>query len=492
MLFNSYLFILGFLPVALTIFFWLGGRGWLNAATCWLVLASLVFYGWWHPPYVVLVVGSTLFNFMAGRWIAAGQGRTRKGLLTVAVSANLLLLGYYKYAGFLVGVAGQVSGSSFEFDTILLPLAISFFTFQQIAYLVDVYRDETEEYSLLHYALFVTFFPQLVAGPIVHHKEMIGQFVQAAVYRLNPLYLAAGMTLFFIGLFKKVVIADSVEPFATRVFDLAQVGIPITLLDGWGGALAFTLQLYFDFSGYSDMALGLALMIGIRLPVNFLSPYQAVNIIDFWRRWHITLSRFLREYLYFPLGGNRKGTLRRYVNLLLTMLLGGLWHGAAWTFVVWGGVHGLMLVINHGWHALRRRLGHDLSRSTVWGRGLGRLLTLLAVTAAWVLFRADNFQVATTVLAGMAGQHGLGSMVGARTLIGPLAWAMLAGLLAMVLILPNSWQLMARLLAPDRGTATPSRWHWRPTLAYGAATAIMMVVALSRVYQTDEFIYFQF
>ena len=289
----------------------------------------------------------------------------------------------------------------------MLPLGISFFTFQKIAYLVDAYRGEVRAGGFLSFALFVTFFPQLIAGPIVHHSEVIPQFGQKSTYRPNLDNLSMGIGIFVLGLAKKTVLADSIATYATPVFRAAQAGADPTLFEAWGGALAYTFQLYFDFSGYSDMAIGLALMFNIRLPINFNSPYKATNIIDFWRRWHITLSRFLRDYLYIPLGGNRHGVARRYANLMLTMLLGGLWHGAGWTFIVWGGLHGIFLVINHFWHAL------GVGSATTSGARPGsdgsaaRTITFLAVMVAWVFFRAEDFDAATRILAGMAGLNGV-------------------------------------------------------------------------------------
>ncbi|MGH6886959.1 MAG: MBOAT family O-acyltransferase, partial [Geminicoccales bacterium] len=331
MLFNSFEFILAFLPVTLIGFFLLGGRESPRAALSWLVLTSLFFYGWWNPSYLVLIIGSICFNFFVGQRLLA---RSSKAILGFGVAVNLLSIAYFKYAGFLAFNIEELAGVEVGLEHIVLPLAISFFTFQQIAYLVDAHRGEVRAEGFVNYALFVTFFPQLIAGPIVHHSEVLPQFARRSTYRLDLDNLALGLTVFSIGLFKKVVLADGIATYATPMFAAAQGGYEPTLFEAWGGALAYTFQLYFDFSGYSDMAVGLGLMFNIRIPINFDSPYKAVNVIDFWRRWHITLSRFLRDYLYIPLGGNRRGPERRYVNLMLTMLLGGLWHGAGWTFVI--------------------------------------------------------------------------------------------------------------------------------------------------------------
>ncbi len=331
MLFNSLVFIFCYLPLTLGGFFILGRRSPL-AAAAWLALASLFFYGWWNPVYVGLLAASMVFNYALGVRIVRGA----RGLLTFAIVSNLALLAYYKYANFFVDNLNAAAGTGISLGTIILPLGISFFTFTQIAFLVDAYQGKAREYSFVHYCLFVTYFPHLIAGPILHHAEMMPQFAQRQTYRPDYDKLAAGVTLFVLGLTKKVLIADEVGGYVAPFFDAARSGAALTFLEAWCGALAYTFQLYFDFSGYSDMAVGLSLMFGVRLPINFHSPYKAVNIIEFWRRWHMTLSRFLRDYLYVPLGGSRKGPARRYINLLLTMLLGGLWHGAGWTFVLWG------------------------------------------------------------------------------------------------------------------------------------------------------------
>jgi len=333
--------------------------------------------------------------------------KTRKGLLILGVVVNLALLGYYKYANFFVEQVNWAVGSNFHLDKILLPLAISFFTFQQVAYLVDAYRHETKEYNFLHYCLFVTFFPQLIAGPIVHHKEMLPQFTKNSIYKFNYEHMAIGLTIFTIGLFKKVILADGVAIYATPVFNAAELGNALTFFEAWGGALAYTLQLYFDFSGYSDMAIGIAYMIGVKLPINFDSPYKATSIIDFWRRWHITLSRFLRDYLYFSLGGNKKGNIRRYINLFLTMLLGGIWHGAGWTFAIWGMLHGIYLVINHAWRKLRKDIFKWSEHVGFFEVVVARIFTLLAIIVGWVYFRADSVSGANHLMLTMLGNNGI-------------------------------------------------------------------------------------
>lgn len=303
----------------------------LKPAKLWLTFTSLVFYGWWNPVYVLLIVASMLFNFWLGRrmGLAVRAGGSAGLWLFWGITANLLLLGYFKYANFFVSNLDVVFGTGWTIGKIVLPLGISFFTFTQIAYLVDVRRGVVCEYDLGDFLLFITFFPHLIAGPIIHHSEMMPQFAEPKTFRFQWENLAVGLAIFSMGLFKKVVIADGLSRHAVKVFDAAAAGQPLYAADAWAGVFSYAFQIYFDFSGYSDMAIALARMFGITLPLNFNSPYKAVNIIEFWRRWHMTLSRFLRDYLYIPLGGNRRGTGRRYLNLILTMVLGGLWHGAA-------------------------------------------------------------------------------------------------------------------------------------------------------------------
>ena len=428
MLFNAHSFIFIFLPITLLIFHFLSRRGEVTYALSSLIIASLVFYGWWEPSYLLLIICSIAINFGLSEALIRTPIQStlvRKTLVWVGVGLNLGALAWFKYANFLVDSGNSVLGTDIHLQRIILPLAISFFTFQQIAYLVDTYRSKTQERSFLHYALFVTFFPQLIAGPIVHHKEMLPQFArQLGGLKLQNLII--GGTIFFLGLFKKVIIADGVSPYSDTVFAMAANGDTLTFLESWTGALAYSIQLYFDFSGYSDMAIGLARMFGVRLPLNFNSPYKASNIIDFWRRWHMTLSRFLRDYLYFPLGGNRHGSARTYTNLMIVMLLGGLWHGAGWTFVLWGALHGFYLLVNHAWRHIKterqaalvanglvpdheRRLVHKLlhSLSGAIGSIASHALTLVAVIVAWVIFRAESVDVAGRVLAGMAGFNGV-------------------------------------------------------------------------------------
>jgi D-alanyl-lipoteichoic acid acyltransferase DltB (MBOAT superfamily) len=405
--------------------------------------------------------------------------------------------------------------------TIILPLGISFITFQKIAFLVDVYRAGDKGYGIVKFGLFVTFFPQLIAGPIVHHAEFIPQIKDDVRGRLDPLNLTIGLTIFIIGLLKKIVIADTMASYSTPAFTAAEHGVTLTFIEAWGAALGYTLQLYFDFFGYTDMAIGLARMFGFRLPLNFFSPYKAGSIIEFWRRWHMTLSRFLRDYLYVVLGGNRKGHARRFVNLFLTMLIGGIWHGAGWTFVVWGALHGVYLTINHAWRAVTKAAGIEL-RGYAW-HVVAHALTFTSVVVAWVFFRAASVDVAIKMLRSMAGANGFALPVemrsfGVRTLLKKLealgvsvpaqhlnyfwGWrqvAIIAALLLIVWIAPNTTEIMARFrpgLIPHGWRTTAgtrlSRLQWRPQAAHAIPVGMMLLLALLLLHRPTEFIYFQF
>ncbi len=522
MLFNSYIFLFVFLPVTLVGFYLIGGRGHHRVAISWLVAASLFFYGWWNPAYLGLILASMLFNYAMGVALGGRDPGKARGLLWFGVAANLGLIGYFKYANFFVDNINWSLGSSFHLETVILPLAISFFTFQQIAYLVDAYKGETREYNFLHYCLFVTFFPQLIAGPIIHHKEMLPQFARDIVYKLNSTHLAVGITIFIFGLFKKVVIADGLGVYATPVFTAAENGVALSFFEAWGGVLAYTLQLYFDFSGYSDMAIGLARMFGIRLPLNFYSPYKARSIIEFWSRWHITLSRFLREYLYIPLGGNRKGRMRRYINLMLTMVIGGLWHGAGWTFVVWGALHGFYLIVNHAWLSLRRMLGHDLKKTSMPGRAAAWALTLIAVMVGWAFFRAESFGGALNIVSAMGGVNGISLPAGMAVMAGDSApwlaqygvyfggmlpndfsdWknagAFLFAAAIIALYMPNTLDIMSAhrpaITSHEDGPKKPvfSALAFRMNLRWSLFVAILLYFSIGRMSQVSEFLYFQF
>jgi len=519
MLFNSNVFLFLFLPLVLLGFFALGRRGAGAAAIGWLVVASLFFYSWWNPRYLALIAVSVVANYLLGRASLRSSRRDRARLYMLAgVALNLGFLGYFKYANFFVDTTAQLTGLDLKIGTIALPLAISFFSFQQIAYQVDTFRGQARETRFLHYCLFVTFFPQLIAGPIVHHKEMMPQFENARSFRLSSSDLVVGLTILIIGLFKKVVLADGIAEHSSPIYEAAAQGVTIRFFEAWTAALGFSLQLYFDFSGYSDMAIGLARMFGITLPLNFHSPYKAVNIIEFWRRWHMTLSRFLRNYLYIALGGNRKGHVRRYLNLLITMLLGGLWHGAAWTFVLWGALHGLYLMINHGWIALKRAVGISALIPGAAGRLGSRALTFLAVVVAFVLFRSESISVTQEILRDMLSLNGVWFTPGHAEWIGQLEpWLPFAevsidkragslvdlvslqwisALLLIAWCFPNTQQLLSRFrpafdLYEHMKHSGGLRIHWTPNLLWGCFALGLLFTSLYRmmVEGYEEFIY---
>jgi len=394
MLFNSYEFIFLFLPITFFIYFYLSSKRLIVGAKAFLVFASLFFYSWWNIIYLPLILSSILFNFAIGVSLSKDNvlknKLSKKTILTFAIVCNLVLLGYFKYTDFFISNANIMLNSNIDLLHIILPLGISFFTFTQIAYIVDAYRGEAKEMDYLSYSLFVTFFPHLLAGPILHHKEMMPQFNATKNFAKNYKNIAAGIFLFSIGLFKKVVIADTFAVWATNGFDKAEV---LNLIEAWATSLSYTFQLYFDFSGYTDMAIGIALLFNIKFPINFNSPYKATNIQDFWRRWHITLSRFLKDYIYIPLGGNRKGETRTYLNLFFTFLIGGLWHGAGWTFIFWGFLHGAALVIHRAW----QKINFKLNRILAW------FITFNFINISWIFFRAKDWDSAIKVLSSMLG-----------------------------------------------------------------------------------------
>ncbi|MBI1329185.1 MAG: MBOAT family protein [Alphaproteobacteria bacterium] len=483
MLFNSQVFLYGYLPVTLIGFLLLARRAGAFAAQLWLTLASIVFYAWTGWPVLWVLLLSILVNFFVGRVLvarAAAEQSSRLPLIA-GIVFNLLLLGYFKYAHFIVDSLGLADRLSF--GEIALPIGISFYTFTQIAFLVDAARRQAEPYDLPRYGLFVTFFPHLIAGPIIHHKEMMPQFADPKTYVFSSENLAVGFSLFAMGLFKKVVFADRIAPFASPVFSAAETGAAISFGDAWIAALAYTLQIYFDFSAYSDMAIGLARMFGVHLPINFNSPYKSRSIVEFWRRWHMTLSRFLRDYVYIPLGGNRHGKTRRYVNLIITMLLGGLWHGANWTFVVWGGLHGVYLAINHAWGGLRWKLPDSLA--------LG--LTFLATIVAWIFFRAESFSGATAMLRGLVGSTGLWepNFVGIQGALYALP------MLIVALWAPNTQQMLRDYMPASFYDIEPPRGQGKtlvlmPTRRTAALVSFVFLIACLLIPKASEFLYFQF
>ena len=478
MLFNSYEFIFFFLPITFFIYFYLNSKKFTEASKAFLVFASLFFYSWWNIIYLPLILVSLLFNFTIGRELSNHSIKRRnysaKILLTMGVVSNIVLLGYFKYSDFFIMNTNRAFGSEIPLLHLALPLAISFYTFQQIAYLVDSYRKETKEYDFLNYAVFVTFFPQLIAGPIVHHAEMMPQFARLKNKVKNYHNIALGLFIFSIGLFKKVVIADTFAVWATKGFDVAQT---LNMIEAWVTSLSYTFQLYFDFSGYADMAIGIALLFNIKIPMNFFSPYKATSIQDFWRRWHMTLSRFLKDYIYIPLGGNRKGEVRTYTNLFATFVLGGIWHGAGWTFVLWGILHGLALVV----HRLWKKVGIKIPVILAW------FITFNFINITWVFFRATNFESAIKVLKGMfTGDlilpSGMSSLLELSMNWTKLyrhesylyLWVFFA--FVVVLVLPNSMQLMKK---------------FKTNFLYLFLT-LTFFLSLFMLHRKSEFIYFNF
>jgi len=513
MLFNSVEFLYIFLP--LTLFAaWFARRLAPRLLLGLMILASLVFYGWNAPETILLIICSTCANYCAGLMVGnTGLSRRRRqAVVAVMVVLNLGSLAYFKYAGFLVGIANSVTDSEWTIGAIVLPLAISFFTFQQIAYLVECLRDGREERGFLDYCFFVTFFPQLIAGPIVKRDELLPQLHAGRLGKATDSDLLVGVVFISFGLFKKTVLADNLAPLANTIF--AADPASLSLLDSWIGALAFSLQIYFDFSGYSDIAIGLARLFGLRLPVNFNAPYQATSIIHFWRRWHITLSRFLRDHIYIPLGGSRVALPLVMLNLLIVMALGGLWHGAAWNFVVWGGLHGIYLIIAHGWLRLRGGAADSRAVAVRPEARLGRLsgwgLTYLAVVVAWVFFRADDTVHAVAILTKMSGLGASQSTDGSLAPVSALAYpeigalgavVVVCGLHILVLLAPTvqCWLryrapvLLSRVDAPAKsGIRVLAGMQLATSPAVAIAIAILGLLGLLAASSPQEFIYFRF
>ena len=473
MLFNSQVFLLVFLPIALVVQWIVADRfrWWIASLLC----LSAVFYSYWNPPLLLLLIGSILLNW----WTAQQFGRTRNmAWLTAGIVADLVILGTFKYLDFFIGTVASVAGLDYRPLAIALPLGISFFSFQQIGYLVDLRRGVAKPHPLVRYALYVSFFPHLIAGPLLRHSEFFASLDKRRPREETTRLYGQGLALMVFGLMKKVLVADNLGFAVNQLFGHAATG-PLSFAEGWLAALGFALQIYFDFSGYSDIAIGLGLLFGIVIPDNFDAPYRTTCVIDFWRRWHMTLSRMLRDYLYISMGGSRYGLSRQMAALLVTMLLGGLWHGAGWTFVIWGGLHGLALAANHLW----RRAGAAMP--TV----LGWLLTFLFVVAAFVIFRADTMSSARHVLGAMVGADGWSWQVrlvesGWRPplfgsiLAETLMWLCIA--MAVATIGPTSQEVVRNRLAP--------RW-W---IAAGLALILSFLIVELGGEGGAEFVYFQF
>lgn len=490
MIFTSYSFILLFLPLVAVIYFSLNAYASVNVARFFLLAASLFFMGFWNVGFAAVLMISVLFNYGCGlaltRAAESPGNRITKVIFLTAITGNILLLGFFKYANFFLDSINVLFSTHWSSLQWVIPLGISFYTFMQIAWLSDIYRHGGFRYPFLRYCLYVTFFPYVISGPIVYHKEIIPQLASEESTRFNIENLCRGLFIFSIGLFKKTAIADTLAVIADGGFAAAGA---LSFAEAWLTSLSFTLQLYFDFSGYTDMAIGIALMFNITLPANFNSPYQALDIREFWHRWHITLSRFMRDYIYIPLGGNRSGESRMLINLLLTFLIGGLWHGAAWTFIFWGFLHGCALVV----HRLWMKTGFHLHKWLAW------FLTFNFVNAAWVFFRADHFTDALNVLKGMAGLNGivLPSRFADHSLVREFPFAdvtfgetlsrlpaaaadlyyLPALLVLFVLLTKNSNRLLQRF-QPNRKNAL--------------AVSLLMIAGLLLLNQTRSFVYFNF
>jgi D-alanyl-lipoteichoic acid acyltransferase DltB (MBOAT superfamily) len=500
MLFTQVEFLFFFLPVTVAGYFLIAHL--IEASTVrlsWLAVASLVFYGYWDYRFVPIILTSIVFNYTMGLLIARQSNRkSRAWVFAAAVAVNLFALSYFKYTNFAIQIFDLIARTHTSLLPIILPLGISFFTFTQIAYLADVYGGHQSERSFAKYALFVTYFAHLIAGPILHHREMMPQFGSKANRAISAQNVAIGLTILCIGLFKKSFIADGFALIANPVFQAASQA-HLHVLDAWAGAFAYSLQIYFDFSGYSDMAIGLSLMFGIKLPFNFDAPYKSQSIVEFWRRWHISLSRFLRDYLYIPLGGNRHGGHRRNVNLAITMILGGLWHGAGITFVIWGALHGAFLIVNHQWSRLSREHPALTRVKKLWCYPLVALgLTQLAVVLAWIFFRADGFSTAVHVLQGMTGFADQ-SKVGTRLVDTYGGVAIALGYLA-CFVLPNVNAMFARWnvgLETYKNERPWSALHltWRPSPVWAIAASLALVAAVVinlMAGDSSQFLYFQF
>jgi alginate O-acetyltransferase complex protein AlgI len=512
MLFNSYIFILLFLPFVAAIYFLAGTFLHRKLSISWLVVSSLFFYAWWNPIYLPLIIGSVLFNFYVGAAIRRGKSKNAayNGLLLFfGIAANLLLLGYFKYFNFFIANLNALFNTDISIAPIVLPLAISFFTFQQIMYLVDADSRDTEDYDLVHYTLFVTFFPHLLAGPLVHHAQMMPQFDSDETYRPRRSNIEIGLSIFAIGLFKKVILADNLAAFATPIFDAADAGESLSVLASWQGAVAFTLQIYFDFSGYSDMAIGSARLFGIKLPINFYSPFKSLNIPDFWRRWHMTLTQLITAYVYTPMSiaGARKAMAdnsgERAIFLksiaypaMVTFLLIGIWHGAGWNYIIFGALHGVMTVANNIWRQFRKHtLKHDLRHSTLAGRILARSITCVCFILSLVFFKAGTTSAAISITESMAGLNGSGAATGSHGGAVFLTYAVIC--FSIIFLLPNTQQLFAAFdpsLEPKRKETLWGfeKLTWAPNWQWAVICSSMFALALMNMGQEVEFVYFQF
>ena len=515
MLFNSYEFIFLFVPLTLLGFWGARRLAGLRLAIAWTVLASLAFYAWWNPLYIPLLVGSTLLNFQLGRWLATAT-RSRKALLVTGLVWNIGLLAYFKYYDFFVSNLNDVTGLELPLLHIAVPLAMSFFTFQKIAYLVDVYRGEVAVTRLDDFLFFVTFFPQLITGPIIHYRDIVPQVERLPPRGISFTDLSVGLTLFSIGLFKKVVLADGIGLQAGQLFRAAAAGENLDLVLAWTAALSYTFQLYFDFSAYSDMATGVARLFGIRLPQNFDSPLKSASMLELWRRWHMTLSRFLRDYIYFPLGGGRQSLARKCFNLSVTFMVSAIWHGAGWTFLVFGVYQSVVVIINVLWSEFRSRLGW-VWQGGWWVHCSAVALTFVSWVFGMVVFRADSVATASRLWAGMLGANGAQLPQHWQPTLGPFAtfiqtlgiefasaprmlqaqhliW--IGALAAITFLLPNVYAITAKfepvVSVDHKAMPAASGLQWRPNLLWAFVVATMAFLAVVNMSNISEFLYRQF
>ena len=538
MLFNSLEFILVFLPLTI-LGFVIFGKIRPIWALSFLVFASLFYYASWDPEYLWVIILSIVLNFFCGNLLSdhtSSQVR-KQTILSIGIVINLSFLAYYKYANFFVDNIVFVTGWDLYLSPIFLPIAISFFTFQQIAYLVDVSNGLIKEKSFLRYCVFISFFPQLVAGPIVLHREMMPQFEKPTFGFLNYENIAVGLTVFSIGLLKKVVLADGIEVYATQVFNAAEAGVALTLFEAWGGALAYSFQLYFDFSGYTDMAIGLARIFGIILPLNFNSPFKATNIIEFWKRWHMSLTRFFTHYFYQPLtiklvrmfSARNNNKVRFFLvmygfPIIIVFALIGLWHGAGWTFLAFGLIHGIFLSLNHLWRLILKPADNVVVDKWNVFSWIGWACTFLCVMLSFVVFRAESFQGAIVIFESMMGMYGVAmhaSYFSHLNALFPLGdWLVASGwefrnmvylhgikqfgalfiLGVIVFFLPNTQQFMINYkpaldISDDgRNTCTDQWWQWRPKTIMAIVVSLLTLLSLNTAFHSDEkiFLYYQF
>jgi D-alanyl-lipoteichoic acid acyltransferase DltB (MBOAT superfamily) len=515
MLFNSAIFIFIFLPLSVFCFYAIGRFNGKYARIA-LALLSFAFYTYWDyrflPLFLISIGGNYTNSLLIFKQLTLGKKAEARKMLVIGIIFNLTLLGYFKYADLFVSTYNALAPSKVEWARTILPIGISFFTFTQIAYLVDVFQGKVKDFDGWDFALFVSYFPHQIAGPILHHKEMMSQFRTMEKTRWSSTLIATGLSIFAWGLFKKILVADALADLVNPIFASAEGLGSMTFIEAWCGALGYSLQLYFDFSAYCDMAIGISLLFGIRLPINFNSPYKSTNIIEFWQRWHMTLSRFLRDYLYIPLGGNRLGSARRYVNLLITMALGGLWHGGSWTFLFWGILHGTYLLINHAWREYSPGLSFAPAPDNFVWKKFCWALTFLMVMIAWVFFRAESFHGAGYLIGVMFGSHGVAlppALAGVHHYLPALAasegWmgsvpgvnaiALLLGSLLICLCLPNAQEVFNNFqpaLLERPITKKLAMLEWRPSPAWAFGLAIIAGTALSRLGNNSQFLYFNF